>query len=828
MRSTCARVLAVLTLLTAHAARGDRPWVVGEFGDFSQIEFQGNDSFSHETLVAALDGDFGMLKASRPLATLAMLLSTIQTELSHGYRHSGFPDATVTADFDEAAQHVVIDIVEGLQFLNGPIIVQGVDLNLQQLLVERLSKVEPTVPTAPPQNASAALVADAIAGNQQQQALWVAEKPTSFEPFTASELERLSLEALHEAGYLDAQVRVGLEPDRVLRVTRLNIAVTPGTAASIGRIEITGLQRHTAEEIEKFLGIEVGQSCDLFARRDWEQQLEASGRFATHAITTTPMVDQPGSHVVRIELSECEDVPTLNEELNEIDLALLRAAEWLAHPPSFGGDIRVHGEGDLSVLCGYFQATPEEAVAADPAAEIEAPIELPAWLDGATASFDLALSPRGDSVLATNVASADGETLFGYGFEFTSDRIGLYSTATANCIMFDNESGPLPSATITFIRTPTSPTGDKYSVMFGFGVSSESGGVLQIRVTPAFMLTQAHSEGATFEIRDGVLHAEWDGVRSQFEVATGRLIRCECLADNGSEITIEIKPFGVQPVLPATLLRNGASGASYNELSRSLSPELACGTFLAEEAAWWASRFGNVTESSRWEAVSRLLRNLDPSHVETVSFTTVAGERQESTFNIPASAALAANPLAWAGQFVLWGNTAVLSRGTPAWQVGREAVALLTGDVTAFVELERLSRDERCGPLTSLYAAELTRFLHPALHFMWADHGRRRVDTDSLQRDLDAIISSETAVGRLLIELAAQAGRLPEDELRAVFAGIGNEWLDQAITVVTDANQTPEDRIKNLMQILWSAGLQERVEQRLSHHAWGNKEPTTP
>lgn len=814
MRSTCARVLAVLTLFAAHSARADRPWLVGEYSDFSRIEIRGNDSFSSETLVAALDSDFGMLKASRPMSTLAVLLSAIETELTHGYRHQGFPDATVTADFDETAHHVVVDIVEGPQFLNGPIIVQGVDADLQQLLADRLSKSPTPPPAAPPQNPSSTQTPGTTAQTPQQPVLWPADKPTSFTTWTSTELERRSLEVMQETGYLDAKVVVSIEPDDALHVTRLQIAVTPGTPASIGRIEITGLQRHSQAEITSFLGIEAGQPCDLFARREWEQQLEASGRFASHVITTTPLANAAGSHVVRIDLAECEDVPRLGEGLIEVDLALLRAAEWLAHPENFGGDICVHGEGDLQVLCEYFNATPEDAAAADPAAEFEAPIELPAWLEGATGKFDLALSSRGDSFLTTQVTSADGQPLFGYGCQFTSGRTALYSIGTANCLAVDTESGPVPSANFTFIRVPTTPTGDKYSMMFGFGVSSESGGMLQIRMTPAFILSQANSEEASFEIRDGVLHAEWEGVRSEFDVATGRLIRCECATGDGCLVAIEIQPNGL-----SNLISTCTTNTPLDNLSRDLSPELACGAFLAEEAAWWANRLGNEVEASRWEAVSRLLRNVDQTDaVETVGFTTAADE-EAAPFIIPANQALAANPLAWAGQFVLWGNTAVLARNSGAWQVGREAVsALALGDFTAFVELERLSRDERCGPLTSLYAAELLRFVHPALEAMWADRGLARIDTGSLQNDLDAVVSSETAVGRLLIDLVAQAGRLPEHELRAVLAGLGDEWLVQAITIVTDENQTPEDRLKQLLHVLWSAGLKDAVQQRLRDH----------
>ncbi len=354
------------------------------------------------------------------------------------------------------------------------------------------------------------------------------------------------------------------------------------------------------------------------------------------------------------------------------------------------------------------------------------------------------------------------------------------------------------------------------------GVSSESGGLLQIRVTPAFMLTNAHAETATFEIRDGMLHAEWEGVRSQFDAATGRLILCECTSENGDTISISIRQNGVAESMTACV-----GQARMTQLNHGQLPALALGEFFTAETAWWARRLGNDTESTRWEALSRLLRNYDATNdVETVAFITSDEDEDEERFHIPASQALAANPLSWVGQCVLMGNTALLSRGSPAWQVGREAVAaMILGDATAFAELERLSRDETCGPLTSLYAAELLRFVHPALEKAWADRGLLRLDAVSLSNDLNQL-TTDTPLGDFLAELVRELDRLPEAELQAVFAGIGDEWVSHAITIVTESSVRPETRVQQLVQLFWMAGLKDRVQDRLADHLRSEMETT--
>ncbi len=505
-------------------------------GDFSRIEFHGNASFPDDKIVSALDSDFALLSASRPLASLATLLRTIETELQHGYRHLGFPEAMVTADYDESAQGVIVEIAEGPQFHNGPVVVTGVAGDLEQLLIERLTEDEkPAAPMLP--NASQPPAAGVQTNaNQKRQALWVNEVPTSFTEFQGNELVKRILETMNEAGYLEAHVDIDLAPDAASGLTQLVVSIKQGPATSVGRIEIVGIERHSQSEIEDYLDIEVGMPCDLFTRRQWESRLEASGRFALHAITTSAIEDQPGRQLVKIALFECEDVPTLSEELSEIDLALLRTAEWLAHPENFDGDICIHGQGD-EALCGAVSTT------LDPSDDDE--LTLPAWLDGADVNFDLALSPHGDSFLGMQVVSSKAEPLFGYAFEFSVERTAIYSSATTNTLLFESEDGPRPNANITFTRNPTSPEGHKFGMMFGMGVSSESGGLLQIRVTPAFMLSNAHSETAAFELRDGVLYAEWEGVRSQFDAATGRLIRCECTSEEGDSISISIERDGI-------------------------------------------------------------------------------------------------------------------------------------------------------------------------------------------------------------------------------------------------------------------------------------------
>lgn len=817
--------LTTLTLCASQAARADRPWVVGEHGDFSRIEFRGNESFSAGKLVAALDSDFALLSPSRPLSSLATLLRTMEAELTRGYRHQGFADAQIGVQFDETQQRIVVDINEGEQFKNGPIVVTGVEDNLSRFLTDRLAQdCKPAGPGVVPNADSPQALQASMLTAQQQLAVWRDDEPTSFAPSTQQQIQQRVIETLQQAGYLDAAATVELLPDITTGRTQLHITAVPGPAASIGAIEVVGAVRHTPDEIEEYLAIAIGQSCDLFARRRWEQQLEASGRFAIHTVTSQPLPNQPGRHAVRIELNECEEVPTLAEELSEVDLAMLRACDWLAHPENFEGDVCIHGQGNLRTLVGYIVTDP----AAEPVDQVpdaahggETPATLPAWLDESRLTFDLYVSPQGSSWLELSVLSRDGRTLFGYGLELSAGRTSLWSTANRNSLEIVTDDGPLPSANITFIRTPTTPDGHKYSMTFGVGVSSEAGGVLQIRMTPAFVLTQAHSETARCEIRDGVLYADWEGVSSQFEAATGRLIRCECDAEDGSSLTVDIGSFSAR----AVEISRGLDGVEFTDLNRGQPTAIALGEFLSEEIAWWARALGHEAEGERWNAVTRLLRGIDEhDNFETVGFTTMGGEEE---FFIPPGDAQQGNPLSWVGAIVLWANTAVLSRGSPAWQVGREAVAaMILNDPTGLAELERLSRDQRCGPLTSLYAAELLQFVHPALAEAWADHGLRRLDAESLERDLLALASPDTLVGQFLTRGMSELGRLPEAELQAVFAGIGEGWLPRVIEISSNADLPPDARVRQLMHLLWDAGLRDLVERRLTDHSRSGMETT--
>ena len=59
-----------------------------------------------------------------------------------------------------------------------------------------------------------------------------------------------------------------------------------------------------------------------------------------------------------------------------------------------------------------------------------------------------------------------------------------------------------------------------------------------------------------------------------------------------------------------------------------------------------------------------------------------------------------------------------------------------------------------------------------------------------------------------------------------VFAGVGDEWLGHAITISTEASNSPETRVKQLVQLFWMAGLKDRVEDRLADHLRSEMETT--
>jgi hypothetical protein len=92
-------------------AEGNQAWAadtngapsVGSLREFDRFTFEGANAFTARNLWMALNSTYDFPELSHPHAPLSGFLTAIQSQLNLGYRHCGFPDAQITAQYDTLA-----------------------------------------------------------------------------------------------------------------------------------------------------------------------------------------------------------------------------------------------------------------------------------------------------------------------------------------------------------------------------------------------------------------------------------------------------------------------------------------------------------------------------------------------------------------------------------------------------------------------------------------------------------------------------------------------------------------------------------------------------
>ena len=122
-----------------------RPHLVGRFSMPRTIQIQGNAEISTEQIHTALTRSSVYVMASHPGAEFDAYLQKLQRCLELGYQANGFPNATVTVDWDGTKDAVSARIVEGPRFKTGGIRIQGAKALTVEKLLESLILVPDAV-----------------------------------------------------------------------------------------------------------------------------------------------------------------------------------------------------------------------------------------------------------------------------------------------------------------------------------------------------------------------------------------------------------------------------------------------------------------------------------------------------------------------------------------------------------------------------------------------------------------------------------------------------------------------------------------------------------
>src|SRR5262245_22552995 len=147
--------------------------------DIDRLVFEGVDSIPTHVVKNVLRCDFEIVQAAHPDAAQSTFLRAVETTLLLAYRHSGFRDAQVTAQYDEQQQRIVIRVIEGPRHWCGGVTFAGAEPALAAAIQKSVTQSE-----------------------KDEKAPWRDDRPAPFDDLTAREIRSRVSAAFASHGFL--------------------------------------------------------------------------------------------------------------------------------------------------------------------------------------------------------------------------------------------------------------------------------------------------------------------------------------------------------------------------------------------------------------------------------------------------------------------------------------------------------------------------------------------------------------------------------------------------------------------------------------------------
>lgn len=363
-------------LLVAALALFSRPpatagETMGRLAHDDRLVVRGLTEIEPERLAAALVADDELLLLSRPLAQRKGFLTAVGEKATLALAHAGFASARATArvEADGDSEHVVVDVVEGPRHAAAAIRIDGLPPDLSERLHRWLLSHRPP-PGAMPQ---AQDVGGEWSGTRWvdsrglparlEEAVWSPGQPAPFDPPFLRTVRTAVARFLRDEGYY-AAARIVESPgssrvpdsdaptsDEQQPAASCDVAVRADAEgatlviafenlpppATLRTIDVLPGARTTAADLERTLGIGVGERVTERDRLVWRERLRQSGRFVRHEVTLRELPGGRGTHagnpgadvVATFDLEEYPPVPSLAEPLSREETAMLAFRSWL-------------------------------------------------------------------------------------------------------------------------------------------------------------------------------------------------------------------------------------------------------------------------------------------------------------------------------------------------------------------------------------------------------------------------------------------------------------------------------------------------------------------
>jgi hypothetical protein len=505
--------------------------MVGTFGDLTKLVLRGNEGFSDEHIREVLRGHFFLQAACRPTASLSPLVQMLEELLQEAYRHSGFPDATVRITVADGEPHLLATIVGGPRYVADAIRVEGVTPGLAEKVRDRLSTATSDIRPRPgirffrngqplalqkapePKGKSKAL--DDSATEQ----LWVRCYPVVADKRRREEIDRAIADTLATHGYPLDSFQTAIVPAEEGRAT-LKVSVSaPATAINLDSIVLTGLERHSREDVLQYMGLEPGQTYDLSAIIEAYDRLRDCCRFWQHDMKielATPAdpddlhsryADDPRTTLI-VNLLEYTHVAKLGEPLAEEDAILQKSGIWM----------RDFFQGDGWDVCARMEypLTPEQ---------------------GSGGSLDAIVAPSRGVIAAMSGQHRVREQDANWQFEILSTANQISLTDARKSKRWNLRTKASPTVNIGIEADGIVDGRFKSSFSYGMGIATgkDVSTYCQVNVDPVVWVHFLHRENSQWTLGQGVLEVLDGSARLRVNAETGRILSLEATSEDGSK-----------------------------------------------------------------------------------------------------------------------------------------------------------------------------------------------------------------------------------------------------------------------------------------------------
>lgn len=367
-----------------------RPKHVGRFSSPRSIDFEGVDSFPEEEIRSALLRSSSYILASHPAGDFDEYLKILERCLELGYHESGFPNVTVSVDWNQEDDRIHARIEEGIGFRAGEIHLEGADPAIRQEILDSIIVSEDDEKSGPTQTRSEIVLeqlseAKKIPEDQVKTALagafpefsalqeekdsikklapswasdlfpmpsedlekksatkpfWETGEKVNYQPKTLRAIRRRVRAAYTDQGKPFPIVQADWDPKPESGVVNIRISVeSEGPSLKLGKIHVEGNRINTKEEVVDYLGLETGQDIKGDLQQSIELALFDSGRFLAWDVTKVrngPAID------LLIIVDEHWEAPPLSAPLSKGQQAILKFAKWFNEEAGTDDELRMN------------------------------------------------------------------------------------------------------------------------------------------------------------------------------------------------------------------------------------------------------------------------------------------------------------------------------------------------------------------------------------------------------------------------------------------------------------------------------------------------------